>query len=1082
MGTFSSGTGLISGFDIEGYVTQIMEIEGANRDNYVDRLSASEEEQDALIELQSLVISVQTSVANFNSSNIFEGKIASSSNEDVLTATAKTWAATGTYQFVVKSLATNHQFVTRNSYSSRDSSVGTGTLSLEVGQGQLAKDIDLNLLNGRTGVQRGTFEITDKSGTTAVIDITTALSVNDIIDAINDSDADVTASVSEDGLVITDNSGGDGNLIIEDIGSGQTAADLGIAKSTSESRIIGDDIISLSEYTLLSELNDGNGVRDLSSGITVQTYNKRDVELNSYSFNFSDTITDKDGESYYVHALNSGSGVRLGKFQITDRNGQTAIIDVSNFDQNNTKISELVDEINRQATDAGLDLTFTYENQSGITVTDNSEGSSTTTERKSDFIIEDLEGGNTAADLGIADDTSGGTITGETIWSMETVGDMLAAINYRFENGTSAESNFFTASIAEDGNGITITAGDDFINDETFSITSSGSTAEDLGIETGDDYISTLESFTGKDILAGLNTVLLSSLNGGSGGDTTSDEYGSSRIMEGGIVSITDGDGNTSEIDLTEATTVQDVIDAFNNLYNDDNTTNITASINSAGNGITLTDSSSSGSMTIADTGDSNIAELLNLSGNGSGSINSGNLQLQYVSEATLISDLRNGEGVTLGTITITDAEGTSKEVNLAKDSIKTVGDIIDAIEGAVTNISARINDTGDGIILYDTKSTNITGAGISVTDNSSETAAQLGLMARDSVQDEDGNYYIDGSYELTLELGGADSLDDIAQKISDSGLGITSDVIYDGTGYRLSFTSETSGRKGTVYFDAGTTTMKVDNITTAKDAVILLGDGTEDHPMLISNNTNSIKDAIYGTTLELEQASDDPVTITIDDDVDSMVEEINGFVEAYNAVMEFIAENTSFDTDTYEKGLLFADNTTNQVKNQMVSIIQQIFDTDTGAYNTLASIGITFAPLGTETSTENGETTSYATSSGLTIQFDEGTFRDAFTAESTSVSSLFTSEDTGIGDYITTLIDNLASSTVENSTLQRRIDAIDDENSLLEDRIEDLQERLDAKEERMYNEFYAMEETLAALQTQQSAISSLSSSTTSSS
>jgi flagellar capping protein FliD len=46
----------------------------------------------------------------------------------------------------------------------------------------------------------------------------------------------------------------------------------------------------------------------------------------------------------------------------------------------------------------------------------------------------------------------------------------------------------------------------------------------------------------------------------------------------------------------------------------------------------------------------------------------------------------------------------------------------------------------------------------------------------------------------------------------------------------------------------------------------------------------------------------------------------------------------------------------------------------------------------------------------------------------------------------------------------------------LLEDRISYLDEILEAKETRLYNQFYAMEEALANMQSQQSALSNLSS------
>ena len=1074
MGTFSSGTGLISGFDIEGYVTQIMQIESQNKVNYEERVELNTYEQDTLKAIQTKIMAIQLKASNFNTYNTFENKTASSSDEDVLTASAKTWATRGSYQFVVKSLATNHQLVTRNSFSSRDETIGSGTISFEIGQGQLARDMDINLLNGRTGIQRGKIEVTDKAGNSDIVDLTTAMSVNDVLDAINSSEALLKASVSGDSIVIEDLSGGTGNLIISDIGTGQTAADLGINQSTSESRLIGEDIVSLSRYSLLSELNDGNGIRDLNnSKFSIKSSAGADFDVV-----LSDKIQDSDDSAFQntIQSLNSGAGVRLGKFEITDRNGRTAEIDLSDL-KSSDRIKMVKSEIEEQAQQAGLDITVEYEGRQNIRITDNSEPitGETDGERRSNFIIKDLEGGSTAADLGIKADTTASIITGDTIWKMDTMADVMAAINYNTNNYPDETGSIVIASIDKGSNGLKIsTSTGGSFGDEKITITADsngdddyGMAAYDLGIITGEDGFEGTK-FQGSALIAGLNTVLLSSLNGGSAGNPEDDNYGENRITSGGVISIEDGNNTKVNVDLSDAVSVQDVIDAINSAG-----TNITAEINSVGNGIILKDSSGSGQMEVTDVS-GNLAEKLNIAGTASNELDSGNLQLQYVSEATLLSDMRNGEGITRGTFTVTDSNGVSKEIDLSQDSIKTVGDIIDEINTAGSNIRAKINDTGDGIVLYDNESTGSLTA-IKVVDNSAGTAKDLGLMARDSIKGEDGRYYLDGSYELTLNLGGSDSLNDISEKINDAGLGIDSSVVYDGIGYHLSFSSEVSGRKGTIHFDAGDTEMATDNITSARDAIILLGDGSEDHPMLISNNTNTIKDAILGTTIELKKVSDEAITINVDDDVDNMVESLSSFIESYNDVLDLIAQHTQFDTDTYEKGILFSDHTTSLVKNQLLSLVQQTFSNLTGDYRSFASIGISLTQIPSETTTDE-EGNEVTTIQRLNLELDEDSFRTAFEEDPDAVTALFGTKTTGISDYVSDLLENLASSAVDNSTMQNRIDAISNENNLMEDRIEDLEERLAEKEARLYSQFYAMEETLARLQSQQTSIAGLAS------
>ena len=70
---------------------------------------------------------------------------------------------------------------------SLDTAVGEGTLRLRFG-GFVDKGMDLSLLNGGAGVERGQIRITDRSGASEVIDLRSALTIDDVVEAINSSD------------------------------------------------------------------------------------------------------------------------------------------------------------------------------------------------------------------------------------------------------------------------------------------------------------------------------------------------------------------------------------------------------------------------------------------------------------------------------------------------------------------------------------------------------------------------------------------------------------------------------------------------------------------------------------------------------------------------------------------------------------------------------------------------------------------------------------------------------------------------------------------------------------------------------
>ncbi len=143
-------------------------------------------------------------------------------------------------------------------------------------------------------------------------------SLGEILRNVNDrlSAAGVRISVGIDpegnGILVTDTSGGSGTLSVVDT-AGSVASDLGIAASVSANTINGADVDPqwLSERTLLSSMNGGNGVRAGTFRVIDTDGVQFDVDLTqSDDINLAEVI--RDGNSA---ATASGSGVR---FSIND--------------------------------------------------------------------------------------------------------------------------------------------------------------------------------------------------------------------------------------------------------------------------------------------------------------------------------------------------------------------------------------------------------------------------------------------------------------------------------------------------------------------------------------------------------------------------------------------------------------------------------------------------------------------------------------------------------------------------------------------------------------------------------------------
>ena len=203
MGTISSSVGLISGLDIQSLVTQLMAIESRPLQQLQKRIAQAQTQQTAYMELNALFLSAKSAIHTLVSPSFFRTKLATSSNEDVLTVSAESFAPAGVYSFAVKSLATTNQLVSSGFADRNSTPIGAGTLTFAFADARVDTSTRLADLNGFEGIRRGVIRITDRSGASADIDLTAAIDVNDILEAINSQMAiNVEATVRGDQIEI----------------------------------------------------------------------------------------------------------------------------------------------------------------------------------------------------------------------------------------------------------------------------------------------------------------------------------------------------------------------------------------------------------------------------------------------------------------------------------------------------------------------------------------------------------------------------------------------------------------------------------------------------------------------------------------------------------------------------------------------------------------------------------------------------------------------------------------------------------------------------------------------------------------
>jgi flagellar hook-associated protein 2 len=327
------------------------------------------------------------------------------------------------------------------------------------------------------------------------------------------------------------------------------------------------------------------------------------------------------------------------------------------------------------------------------------------------------------------------------------------------------------------------------------------------------------------------------------------------------------------------------------------------------------------------------------------------------------------------------------------------------------------------------------------------------------------------------LEVGGTDSLQTIIDRLKELDAPIRATIINDGSevnGYRLSLTSKISGQAGEMIYNAGGTDLELFEIIRAQDAVLSVGGAGTSNTIVTRSNTNTFSNVIPGLTLEVQGVSDTPVTVTVSQDVDTVVEKVQKFVDDFNAVLDQIDEYSKYDSETEQAGVLLGSMQTDLIRNRLYSAVRKSLS-DVGDLQRLSQVGISVG-------------------SGAKLQFDEEAFRDLYSKDPESIEKLFSTFDQkgyaaavakgganvdkfysqtnmGFGYVLDHVLDLLTRN--NDGVITHLMDNYDERKTILSDRMDYLKEMMSRKEERLYRQFYNMELALSRMQGMQSALSS---------
>jgi flagellar hook-associated protein 2 len=574
MGRITSGIGLVSGINSANIIDQLMSLEARPKKLVQQRLDVANQQKLAYTDLATRLTSLRVSAQTLKKVAAFQNRSANSTNPDVLTASVASGAAKGSYQFQVARLVTAQQAVTAGFANADTQKVGAGTITIEMGGGEIHSQTPLAALNGGQGVRSGSFRITDRSGRSGVIDISGALTLDDVVRRINTNlDITVHAAITGNGLTLTDQTGQTlSDLIVVDLGGGHAAQDLGIAASSSSQQLVGQTINYVGRATRLGDLNDGRGVRAIGG---------------------------------------------LADFRIVAADGSAYDIDVSGL----TTVGAVLDAIN--AATGGAVVASISPGQRGLRLTDHSGGSGT-------FQVVALNGSRAAADLGIEKSSATSQIEGSAILaSLNSVllsslrggeGLNLGQISITDRAGAQATVDLSAAT--------TVREVLDLINGSAAAVTARISTAGnsielvDVSGGSGNLFIQDVDSTTAAELgIAGTFDSAVPVVRGANlqrqwvNENTLLSSYNGGRGVTAGKFRITNSLGTRFDIDLSNgaARTIGDVINQINTKV-----AGVVASINANGDGLLLTDTAGGATLMKVEDVTGRAAADLNIAGTAS--------------------------------------------------------------------------------------------------------------------------------------------------------------------------------------------------------------------------------------------------------------------------------------------------------------------------------------------------------------------------------------------------------------------------------------------------------------------------------
>jgi flagellar hook-associated protein 2 len=328
--------GIISGMNTTKIIETMLKIDQQQVDIYTARQTEQTNKMTSWKSINALMLAFKTQASLLSNDKLWYAKSATSSNEDVLTATSTTTAAPGDYYVTVQQLATNHQIASQG-FNLSTQNIGNGTVQIKLGDG---------------------------TSTTITIDSSNN-TLSGLKDAINNANVGVTAAIISDGsetnqyrMILTAKEGGLKNKItVTSNLSGGIAPDFNTPQFDLAEKLSWNG--SATSNPILSSGTTYTGSTNKTYTFTVGGTGLQTVGTNPISINWTDgtnsgtfdvaatdtniqlTGTGADGLSvqFSAGALNAGDTFQIQAFAPTIQKAQNATIQLGSTENGSSPIT-----------------------------------------------------------------------------------------------------------------------------------------------------------------------------------------------------------------------------------------------------------------------------------------------------------------------------------------------------------------------------------------------------------------------------------------------------------------------------------------------------------------------------------------------------------------------------------------------------------------------------------------------------------------------------------------------------------------------------------------------------------------------